>query len=89
MPEPREGEEYVTATQALALLQVSKSKLAAMIKSGELPTYPNPRHKQVKLIKKADIDAWLSRAPQLPSRRAPTALPTQKGEMPRGINRAA
>lgn len=89
MPEPVEGEEYVTATQALALLQVSKSKLAAMIKSGELPTYPNPRHKQVKLIKKADIDAWLSRAPRLPSRRTPTTLPTQEGEMPRGINRAA
>jgi excisionase family DNA binding protein len=89
MPEPEEEEEYVTATQALALLQVSKSKLAAMIKSGELPTYPNPRHKQVKLIKKADIDTWLSRAPQLPRRRTPTTLPTQEGGLPRGINRAA
>lgn len=60
--------EYVTAGEALALLDVSEGKLTAMLKSGELAWRPNPRNKRAKLIKRADIDAWLANAP-LPSRR--------------------
>ena len=63
LQEEAETEEtYVTATQALELLGVGKPKLAQMIRDGELPTYPDPRHKQVKRIKVADIQEWLRRA---------------------------
>ena len=61
-----DDEEYVTASEARQLLDVSRGKLAAMIKSGELPTYPDPRNKLVKLVKKSDIDAWLARAVRPP-----------------------
>lgn len=56
-------DEYVTATEALELLQVSKGKLTAMLKDGELPYYPNPRDKKSKLLKRSDIEAWLATAP--------------------------
>jgi hypothetical protein len=55
--------EYVTAAEALELLEVSEGKLTAMLKSGELPWRPNPRNKRVKLIKRSDIEAWLANAP--------------------------
>ena len=60
--------EYVTAGEALALLDVSEGKLTSMLKNGELAWRPNPRNKRAKLIKRADIDAWLANAP-IPSRR--------------------
>jgi Uma2 family endonuclease len=55
--------EYVTAAEALELLEVSEGKLTAMLKSGELPWRPNPRNKRAKLIKRSDIQAWLAIAP--------------------------
>ena len=76
--ESLEGAEYVTATQALTLLGVGKPKLAQMIREGELPTYPNPRHKQIKRIKVSDIQDWLQRAGP-PRTRKPKKLPRSKG----------
>src|SRR5215469_784680 len=61
--------EYMTAAEALELLEVSEGKLTRMLKSGELPWRPNPRNQRVKLIKRADIEAWLAAAP-LPAKRA-------------------
>ncbi len=55
--------EYVTAADALELLEVSEGKLTTMLKSGELPWRPNPRNKRAKLIKRSDIEAWLANAP--------------------------
>jgi Uma2 family endonuclease len=60
--------EYVTAAEALKLLEVSEGKLTAMLKSGELPWRPNPRNKRAKLIRRSDIEAWLANAP--PSKKA-------------------
>ncbi len=54
--------EYVTATEAKALLGVSEYKMTAMLKSGEMPWYPDPRNKRAKLIKRSDIEAWLAKA---------------------------
>lgn len=71
------AEEYVTATQALQLLGVGKPKLAQMIRDGELPTYPDPRHKQIKRIKVADIQEWLRRAGP-PRTRKPKKRPKTK-----------
>lgn len=81
---------YVTATEARALMQVSKGKLTAMIKSGEIPTYPDPRHKQAKLIKMSDINAWLAKAvrPPRPHRAVQTVEPPHEDDDQK-INRAA
>ena len=54
--------EYVTATEAKELLKVSEYKLTAMLKSGEIPWYPDPRNKRTKLIKRSDIERWLASA---------------------------
>jgi excisionase family DNA binding protein len=66
-----QNEEYVTATEARDLLGVSQYKMTAMIHNGEIATYPDPFNKRAKLIKRADIDAWLAQAkrPRKPHKR--------------------
>jgi excisionase family DNA binding protein len=54
--------EYVTATEAKELLGVSEYKMTAMLKSGEMSWYPDPRNKRAKLIKRSDIEEWLAKA---------------------------
>jgi excisionase family DNA binding protein len=56
--------EYVTATEATRLLDVSKVKMAKLLRSGEIPYIPDPRNQRAKLIKRCDIDAWLAKAPR-------------------------
>lgn len=85
-----DDEQYVTATEARELLQVSKGKLTAMIKSGEMPTYPDPRHKQAKLIKMSDIHAWLAKAVRPPRSHKPMRqVPPERGGDDQNIGRAA
>lgn len=64
-------EEYVTATEATHLLDVSKVKMAKLLRSGEIPHIRDPRNERAKLIKRSDIDAWLAKAPRprVPHRR--------------------
>jgi len=64
-------EEYVTATEATHLLDVSKVKMAKLLRSGEIPYIPDPRNERAKLIKRSDIDTWLAKAPRprVPHRR--------------------
>ena len=57
-------EEYVTATEATHLLDVSKVKMAKLLRSGEIPHIPDPRNERAKLIKRSDIDAWVAKAPR-------------------------
>jgi len=67
-------EEYVTATEATRLLDVSKVKMAKMLRSGEISYISDPRNERAKLIKRSDIDAWLAKAPRPrvhPQRRKP------------------
>jgi excisionase family DNA binding protein len=67
----REDEnEYVTATEAMRLLDVSKGKMAKLIKTGEMPYISDPRNERAKLIKRADINAWLAKTvrPKVPHR---------------------
>ena len=58
----QQREEYLTVTEARKLMLVSENKIASMIKSGELPTIPNPRNKSSKLIPRSAVDAWLEQA---------------------------
>jgi excisionase family DNA binding protein len=72
MSQQYEGETYVTASEARVIMDVSKTKLAKMLKTGELPFISDPRDQKVKLIKRSDIDAWLAKAvrpPHKPQRR--------------------
>jgi excisionase family DNA binding protein len=75
-------EEYVTATEATHLLEVSKVKMAKLLRSGEIPYIPDPRNERAKLIKRSDIDAWLAKAPRprVPHRRReqPPAIDEQR-----------
>jgi excisionase family DNA binding protein len=63
--------EYVTATEAARLLDVSKGKMAKLLSSGEIPYISDPRNERAKLIKRSDIDTWLAKAPRpkVPHRR--------------------
>jgi hypothetical protein len=54
--------EYLTATQARDLLGVSQGKMTALIREGQLQTYPDPLNKRIKLIKKSDVDALLAQS---------------------------
>lgn len=58
----QQPEEYLTVTEARKLMQVSENKMASMIKSGELPTIPNPRNRSSKLIPRSAVDTWLEQA---------------------------
>ena len=71
-------EEYVTATEATHLLDVSKVKMAKLLRSGEIPHISDPRNERAKLIKRSDIDAWLAKAPRpkVPHRRREQAQAT-------------
>ena len=63
--------EYVTATEATRLLDISKVKMAKLLSTGEMPFVADPRNERAKLIKRSDIDAWLAKAlrPKVPHRR--------------------
>ncbi len=63
--------EYVTATEAARLLDVSKTKIAKLLRSGEIPYIQDPRNERAKLVQRSDIDAWLAKAPRprVPHRR--------------------
>jgi excisionase family DNA binding protein len=54
--------EYVTATEATQILDVSKGKMAKLLRNGEIPFIPDPRNERAKLIKRTDLDAWLAKA---------------------------
>lgn len=61
-PEPEN--EYVTATEATRLLDVSKGKMAKLLSSGEIPFISDPRNERAKLVKRTDINDWLKKAPR-------------------------
>ena len=53
-----EKEEYVTATEAWQRMGVSNSTLTRMIATGEVPVFPHPRHKQMKMIPVSFVEQW-------------------------------
>lgn len=68
--------EYFTLTEARKHLKVSEYKLNRLLYGDErrgikpvLSSIPNPYHEGSRLIKKADLDAWLAQAPIRPRRR--------------------
>lgn len=71
-PQTVNFENSVTATEAAEIMQISPRKLAQLLAEGKLRWYPDARHKQIKRILRADIDAWMRQAgPPRPRRRLP------------------
>ena len=54
--------ELVTTKQAMKIMGIGSGKMAQLIRTGELPSYPDARNRKAKLITRMDIDAWLRRA---------------------------
>ena len=54
--------ELVTTKQAMKIMGIGSGKMAQLIRTGELPAYPDARNKKAKLITRTDIDVWLRRA---------------------------
>ncbi len=54
--------ELVTTKQAMKIMGIGSGKMAQVIRTGELPSYPDARNRKAKLIARTDIDAWLRRA---------------------------
>ena len=52
--------DLITASEARKLLQVSRIKMATLLKNGTLRHFPDPLDNRVKLVSKADIEALLS-----------------------------
>lgn len=67
--EEQPQEDYITATQARQMMGISSVTLARMIEQGELTVYPSKRHKQVKLLKVADVQKWIKEAGPVLKRR--------------------
>ncbi len=63
--------EYVTATQATQIIDVSKGKMAKLLRNGDIPFFPDPRNERAKLIMRRDLDLWLAKAvrPKVPHHR--------------------
>jgi excisionase family DNA binding protein len=60
------ADEFITATEARERLGVSRGKMTAMLAKGELAWRPDPRNARAKLIRVADVEAWLARAVRPP-----------------------
>ena len=51
--------EYVTAPEAARLLDVSKTKMARLLRSGEILYTSDPRNERAKLVEWSDVDAYV------------------------------
>jgi excisionase family DNA binding protein len=78
--------EYVTTTEAIQMLDVSKGKMAKLIRTGQIPYTSDPRNERAKLIKRSDIEAWLAKAvrPKIPHQRH---IPTVIFKAPRELSK--
>jgi hypothetical protein len=70
-------DEYVTVGQLRKLLgNINKAKMAQLIAKGYFATYPNPLDERSKLIRKADVDAFLSNGAVAHRRRNKSEAPS-------------
>lgn len=56
-----EDTEFVTVTEAMGRLGVSKQKMADLIRDGVFQTEESPLDKRVKLIRRVDLETVLRR----------------------------
>ena len=54
--------EYISVAEARELLGVSKTRIAEMVRKGELVWEPNPVDRRGKLLRRADVEALAAKA---------------------------
>lgn len=52
-----EESEYISVAEARNILGVSSTRMAEMLKRGEIQSEPNPVDRRGKLIKRAEVEA--------------------------------
>ena len=57
--------EFVTMTEAQALLGVSRFKIWQLVRNGEIETFESQLDRRQKLIRRADLDALRNPRPRL------------------------
>jgi Helix-turn-helix domain len=57
--------EWITVKEAREMLGVSEPKIAKMLRTGELQWEPNPIDHRGKLVRLADVEALLAKAPKI------------------------
>jgi len=51
--------EFITIAQARDRYGIARTKMTALIQSGAIPVYDNPRDKRSQLVKPSDVEAAL------------------------------
>lgn len=60
-------EDYITVAQARKLMGVTVWKMSDILRKKEIPWINSEWDKRVKLIRRADVEAWMKRAgPRIP-----------------------
>lgn len=57
--------EYISVAEAREILNVSPTRIAEMLKNGELAAETNPLDRRGKLVKRADVEALARKAGRL------------------------
>lgn len=60
-----EESEYISVAEARDILGVSPTRMAEMLKRGEIQSEPNPVDRRGKLIKRAEVEALARKAGRL------------------------
>jgi hypothetical protein len=53
-------DDFVSLTEAARSIGVSRNKMWKLVRAGVFTVYENPRDAREKLLKKADVDAYLA-----------------------------
>ena len=61
------NDEYLTVSEARALMKVSDGKMTSLLQRGELPYIQSSWDRRIKLIKRSDVEAWIERAGPRPT----------------------
>jgi hypothetical protein len=56
--------EYVSVAEAQEMLGVSKTRMAEMLRNGELQWERNPVDRRGKIVRRADVEALARKAPK-------------------------
>lgn len=60
-------DDYITVAQARKIMGVTVWKMSDILRKKEIPSTTSEWDKRVKLLRKADVDAWMRRAgPRIP-----------------------
>ena len=62
------NDEYLTVSEARALMKVSDGKMTSLLQRGELPSIQSSWDRRFNLVKRSDVEAWIERAGPRPKK---------------------